>query len=108
MENKELSIVSNGSHIKGTLEVTHEAHVYGKVEGTILGGPQSQIFIKPHALVKGELKAENITIEGTFDGNLMAENTLTITDNGKVFGTVTAKKINVAHGSLVQAKIKTT
>lgn len=106
MENKELSLISNGTHIKGQLNVKDELHIYGSFEGEIIGHENSKVIIQAHGKVKGTLRVDELIIHGTLEGEATATHLLHVTQNGKAIGQIQSKELQVDHGAFVQASIK--
>lgn len=57
---------------------------------------------------KGTIKANDIVIGGTVDGNVVARQRIEIGNSARVTGSLSAKSIAVAEGAIIEADIKVT
>lgn len=59
----------------------------------------SETFIGKDTCFEGNISAGSIVVAGTVRGNLRAENAITISETGSVYGDIQAPTIYVAEGS---------
>lgn len=91
-------------NIKGVVTAEEDLLILGKVEGVIA---HDQILtIHAQGAVKADIKAREIFIEGTVDGNVYATGRVRIEDCGSVNGDVLAPRIAVAEGSSLKGFIE--
>ena len=64
-------ILSSGVSIKGSVKFGSELLIDGYVEGSIESG--GRLTIGEHAEIKGEIRTKTITVHGTVEGDIIAE-----------------------------------
>ena len=64
-------ILSSGVSIKGSVKFGTELLIDGYVEGSIESG--GRLTIGEHAEIKGEIRTKTITVHGTVEGDIIAE-----------------------------------
>ncbi len=64
-------VLSSGVSIKGSVKFGAELVIDGSVEGTIESG--GRLTIGEHAEIKGEIRTKTITVHGTVEGDIIAE-----------------------------------
>ena len=64
-------VLSSGVSIKGSVKFGSELLIDGYVEGTIDSG--GRLTIGEHAEIKGEIRTKTITVHGTVEGDIIAE-----------------------------------
>lgn len=64
-------VLSSGVSIKGSVKFGAELVIDGYVEGTIESG--GRLTIGEHAEIKGEIRTKTITVHGTVEGDIIAE-----------------------------------
>ena len=63
--------LSAGVSIKGTIKFRSELVIDGEIEGTIES--IGRLTVGPNAHVRGDIRTRSVTVHGTVDGNLSAE-----------------------------------
>ncbi|NPA54845.1 MAG: polymer-forming cytoskeletal family protein [Epsilonproteobacteria bacterium] len=101
------TLISKGAMIKGELEFSAKLHVEGRVEGTIVS--TNEISIGKEGSIKGTLKANKLTVNGSFEGTAECD-TIEIVDGGEVRGEIIIKNIIIEKGGCFvgTSKLKTT
>ncbi len=64
-------VLSSGVSIKGSVKFGSELVIDGYVEGSIESG--GRLTIGEHAEIKGEIRTKTITVHGTVEGDIIAE-----------------------------------
>jgi cytoskeletal protein CcmA (bactofilin family) len=64
-------VLSSGVSIKGSVKFGSELVIDGYVEGSIESG--GKLTIGEHAEIKGEIRTKTITVHGTVEGDIIAE-----------------------------------
>ena len=73
----------------------------GTLEGTLT--TNGRVIIGAEGSIKGKVEAKNADIEGTFSGNLLVSNTLTIKATAIISGEVVIGKLSVEPGASFNA-----
>ena len=93
------TIISQGSKIKGDFELSAKLHIEGEIEGKI--NSINVISIGKTGVVKGELRANKLLVDGVFDGEIEVD-VLEITKSGKVIGNIVIKDLIIEQGGVFE------
>ena len=98
---KEQNRISSGT----ILTVDIEAKGGFRIEGTLRGNlkTEGKVVISKGGLIKGDLICQNADFEGTFDGVLKVEETLTLRATSVIDGEVSAGKLSIEPGASFNA-----
>ena len=96
------SRIEKSTLIKGSIKTRSDIRVDGNMEGDI--ETKGKLIIGVGATVKGDVLCANADIEGTFQGKLNAQETLSLKSESVVTGEVTIGKLVVASGATFNAK----
>jgi len=102
----ELTVIASDVSINGTLEVTRELHVYGKIVGELRGKTGSKILVKEGAHVEGKVFSDTLVIDGFVRGEIEATQKVWITARGRVLGSIKTPSLQVDPGAIFEAKVK--
>jgi len=90
--------------IKGDLTGNEDLVVEGKVEGKI-DLPSNQLTIGANGTARAEVKAKSVVIVGRVSGNVSATERIEIQATGIVEGDVSAPRLIVAEGAVVNGSV---
>ncbi len=96
------TIVGSSVKLKGTLKSEGDITIDGNINGEIK--TRGTVTVGPNANIIASIIAKNINISGTVQGNVIAEEKLSITETGRVFGDITANIISISPGALFTGK----
>lgn len=82
-------------------KVLNGRYVFG---GEVL--TRGTIFVGPKGIVKGNLSATEVEVEGAVDGTVKAVERLTLKKTGSIVGDLTAKKLVVEEGASVLGELR--
>jgi cytoskeletal protein CcmA (bactofilin family) len=94
----EVTLLSQGSLIKGDLTFDQMTRLHGRVEGKVTGLAGSVIVIGETASVHGEIVGDEIIIDGFVHGNVTATTKITLSESGRLLGNVKSPKFEVKFG----------
>ena len=80
--------------IKGEIRSQEDLYLDGDVEGKLLV-PGHSLTIGPNAKVKSDIKAREVTVLGTVEGNIEAEQKVAIRKDGQLVGNITTAGITI-------------
>jgi cytoskeletal protein CcmA (bactofilin family) len=95
----EITLLSQGSLIKGDVTFDRMTRVHGRVEGKVRGLPGSVIVIGETASVHGEIDGDEIIIDGFVHGDIRAVTKVTVSECGRLIGNVRCPKFEVKFGA---------
>lgn len=98
-----VSMIAAGDVFEGKLTTTNGVRVQGTVRGTVES--KSNIQVDENALVEADLTAENVTIAGTYKGNLNCNGRLEITASGRASGDLDTGRILLHEGGFFEGTL---
>lgn len=96
------TIISSGSDFNGTLNASGIVRIDGVFSGDM--NIDGSLIIGESGCIKGNIKAEKVTIAGKVEGNIYLEGTLELASSGRLFGDIEIKGINITDGAIFQGK----
>lgn len=100
----EITLLSQGSLIKGDVTFDRMTRVHGRIEGRVKGLTGSVIVIGETASVHGEIDGDEVIVDGFVYGDISASSKVTISESGRLIGNVRAPKFEVKFGSHFEGK----
>lgn len=104
----ELTLFSQGSLIKGEVTLDRVARVHGRIEGKVFGLENSVIIIGETASVHGEIRGDEIIVDGFVYGDIYATGKVTVSECGRLIGNVQSPKFEVKFGAHFEGRANTT
>jgi cytoskeletal protein CcmA (bactofilin family) len=96
------TIVGTSVKLKGNLKSDGDITVDGNVNGEIKTKGTVNIGVNAHIIAN--IQARNINIAGTVQGNVVANEKLSISETGRVFGDISANILAISAGALFSGK----
>ena len=93
--------------IKGDLTGNEDMVIEGKVEGKV-DLPNNQLTVGANGTVRAEISAKSVVVVGRVSGNVQGAERVEIQATGIVEGDVTAPRLIVAEGAVLNGAIKMT
>lgn len=100
----EITLMSQGSLVKGEITFDRMTRVHGRVEGKVRGLPGSVIVIGETASVHGEIEGDEIIIDGFVHGDVTALTKVSVSECGRLIGNVRSPKFEVKFGAHFQGQ----
>ena len=97
------TVIGGDATIKGEVSVEKGLRVDGRVEGSV--NTPGKILVGKSGELKAEVQAGLVSIEGTVKGNVTASESVKIEASGRIFGDLTAPKLNMAEGCTFVGKL---
>ncbi|HSH44800.1 MAG TPA: polymer-forming cytoskeletal protein [Longimicrobiales bacterium] len=89
--------------IQGGVTSSEDMTIAGRVEGDVTVR-ENQLTIAPHARIEGDIIAGAVVIHGSVTGNVTAEQTIEVGENGSVMGDLVAPRMTVAEGASLHGR----
>lgn len=99
---KKFSIIDEGFTVDGTVTGKGRLVIKGVVKGAVTG---DNVVIAEEGVVQADAKANEVTIGGSFEGQVEAQNALIILSTGKCSGQVTCRDLVVEAGGMLNADV---
>ncbi len=97
------TIIGKDTHFKGTLTGKGLIRIDGEAEGSIVN--KGDLIVGESGRVKAEMKANNVTIAGYYEGALEAEGKLELKKTATVVGTFKINGLLVEEGAVVSGSL---
>jgi cytoskeletal protein CcmA (bactofilin family) len=91
----ETTIISDSSNFQGTVETEGNLIVHGTVTGIIKCG---SLEILPEGNVDANVEAENVSVAGKFQGDMVCNGRLNILSTGRVIGQIAYGRLSIESG----------
>jgi len=98
-----VSVFDRYSSFDGTFNLTRDLRVEGQVKGTI--NCQGTFYVAEGAQVSAEVEAENISVAGDLDGDVVCRGRLQILPTGKVRGKITTTTLVINEGAFYEGEL---
>ena len=97
----ERNVIAKNTTIVGDIKSDGDFRIDGALNGTLT--TNGRVIIGAEGSIKGKVEATNADIEGTFTGNRLVSNTLTIKATANISGEVIIGKLSVEPGASFNA-----
>jgi cytoskeletal protein CcmA (bactofilin family) len=90
--------------VKGELSGSEDLYIDGQVEGTIeLRG--NNLTIGPHGLVKANVNAKEVVVQGKLEGNIQASQRAELTKSAVATGDIVTQRVAIEEGAYFKGKV---
>jgi cytoskeletal protein CcmA (bactofilin family) len=97
------SVLGPTLFFKGDLSAEEDLLIQGRVEGSITH--TQRLTVGAQGIVKANIRAQLIIVEGTVDGDLQAEKSVVVRETAKVIGNIYAPTISIMEGACFSGHI---
>ncbi len=98
------TIVGTSVKLKGNLKSDGDIIIDGIVTGELK--TKGSVIIGPNANIIANIKAKDITVSGSVQGNIEATDRLDIMETGRVIGDISANILSISAGALFTGNSK--
>ena len=103
-KNAPRTVIGPDTVVNGEIHSKQDLVIQGRVKGTLQ--VDAVLFVEVGGLVEAEVKANHVVVAGTFQGTLEAVDALEVAGTGRVQGQVTAPRMRIADGAVLNAEIR--
>lgn len=96
-------VVGEGVRLEGRIENAKDTHISGIYHGSV---KSENLNISNNGNLKGEIKAEDLTISGSFDGDIKVDKSMIVNSKAKVKGNIEYSFLEVKFGATIEGNIK--
>lgn len=93
----EINVLTKNTSINGDINSEGDFRIDGSLEGSLV--TKGRVIIGSGGSVKGKVEAKNAEIEGSFSGDLLVHETLSIKSSASITGDVVIGKLSVELGA---------
>jgi cytoskeletal protein CcmA (bactofilin family) len=97
------SVLGPTLFFKGDLTADEDLLILGRVEGSVTH--TQRLTVGPQGTVKANIRAQQIVVEGTVEGDLNAEQSIFVKETAKVWGNITAPTVSILEGASFSGNI---
>lgn len=90
------SVISSEVEIIGTVKTSGSIQIEGRVEGEILS--EGDVLLGKSGSVKGDLHVNSVTVAGTIQGNIHAQDRIELKSTARLLGDIKSKRLAVEDG----------
>ncbi len=101
------TLISRGTTLKGDVHFSGELQVEGRIEGNIIAEAEgaAKVVLAEKGVVKGEIRAPIVVINGTVQGDIYAAKHLELAAKAVVDGNVNYQLIEMVKGAQVNGNL---
>ncbi len=102
------SLIAQGTRIEGSLSFTEGLRIDGEVVGDTRANPEqpSILVISEAAMVRGEIHADHVIINGTVHGPVHARELLELQPKARIEGDVFYKALEMHQGAVIAGQLQ--
>jgi cytoskeletal protein CcmA (bactofilin family) len=97
-ENGEVTIVGAGARLEGNVVSAGSLRIDGQVKGQI--NAEGDVALSPQSKVEADIRAENVSVAGAFNGNIIVKTKAHLARGGRVDGNITSKTLVIEEGGI--------
>src|SRR5690606_12145317 len=98
------SFFAKGFKLIGNIDADNDIRIEGTIEGNIR--TSKKVIIGSTGSISGNVHATNISLMGEVSGDIFISGLAQIGDTAKINGTITADKLQIDPGAVIEAAIK--
>ncbi|NLN66513.1 MAG: polymer-forming cytoskeletal protein [Clostridiaceae bacterium] len=98
------TIIGENTTLIGSVESDSSLKIIGRVEGDIKAS--GDVIVLENAVIKGDIRAQNLTIAGTVNGNLHVKNNLHLESTARVCGDMELHSFVTDEGAVFEGNCK--
>jgi len=102
--NSKVTILSQGTIVRGNIFSKGDIRVDGKIEGNI--ECDGKIVAGTTSDMKVDIKTNEMNINGSFEGDIVADNQLNVGSQGNITGNVKTPVLSVEEGAVMNGTIE--
>ena len=101
--NDRASVLGPTLYFKGDLSADEDLLIQGRVEGSVTH--TQRLTVGAQGTVKANIKAQLIIVEGTVEGDLIAEKSIFVKETARVCGNIVAPTVSILEGASFSGNI---
>ena len=100
-----MNVVGQGTVVIGTIECEKDLFVAGRFEGTIITAGALHIY--PQGVVKGMVKAKDLTVAGKIQGEIEVTNRLRVKNSANLEANINTRFLDWEEGAVLEGEVHT-
>jgi cytoskeletal protein CcmA (bactofilin family) len=101
------TLIGAGTVIVGELRFSGGARIDGTVKGNVIAEPgtPSSIFVSESGHIVGEVRAQQVVVNGQIEGPIEAGELLDLQPKAQISGDITYRALEIHHGAVIQGRL---
>ncbi len=100
------TVIGSGTVVKGDIAFNQGLHLDGEIHGNVLGQDKgTTLTVSDKGLVRGDIKVDNIIVNGRIEGSIHAAQRVELAENAVVMGKVEYLLLEMAMGARVEGEM---
>lgn len=100
-----MNIVGGNSELIGTIDCDNDVFVAGRFEGTII--TRGVLHIYPDAVVRGKVKAKDLIVAGSIQGEIEVSNRLRVKQAANLEAIIITRFLDWEEGANLEGEVRT-
>ena len=101
----QVALIGEATCVRGSVRGEADLVVHGRIEGQV--HIDRGLFIQPTGVVKADVVAESVVVQGVLVGSVVASQSVQIAAEGRVVGNISAPRFSMAEGALYRGHVET-
>ncbi len=97
------TVIAAGTRFKGNVAGSADVYLEGECEGRIQ--LQALLHIGKQAVLKGQVQATHVVVEGQVEGDIAAEGRIEIRTTGRIRGNLVCQSLAIAEGAFFEGQV---
>ena len=96
-------VVGEGVTLEGKIDNAKDTNISGHYSGSI---SSDSLHVSKNGDLKGDIKSQEIIIDGSFNGDIRAEKSIVVNSSGRIKGNFEYSNLEVKFGATIEGMIK--
>jgi cytoskeletal protein CcmA (bactofilin family) len=101
------NVLGSRSKINGDIVLSGDAIITSEIHGSIEVHGPGKLVLERGSFVKGKIKAIDVEIFGTVEGEIECSGLVSVRSSGKIIGTLKSGRLVVYPGAVIETEIST-
>ena len=101
------NVLGSRSKVMGDMILTGDAIITSEIHGSIEVHEQGKLILERGSFVKGKIKAIDLEIFGTVEGDIECAGLVSVRSSAKITGTLKSGRLVVYPGAIIETDIST-
>ena len=100
-----MNIVGDRSVMSGSIDCDKDLYICGRFEGTIV--TKGAVYVYPEGIVKGTVKAKDLTVFGRIQGEIVVSNRLSVKNSASLEARISTRFLDWEDGARLEGEVDT-
>ncbi|MEM7220908.1 MAG: polymer-forming cytoskeletal protein [Pseudomonadota bacterium] len=101
------TLIASGTRLVGNINFSSQIYIHGIVDGDVVGEETDAavLIVCEGGVVRGEVRAPNVVVDGSVEGNVYASGKLELASKARINGDVHYNLVEMQLGSVVNGRM---